>query len=152
PKPRLRHLDPPPPVAVPAHVRGFHGAASLRNARVDFAARRRPFLYAREMIVIAIFRAPHRMYERTVGRRFILKAGDDGGELFARAFGLAVGSAILEADLVFAARGIAAVQPDVNELRYRRPDRNPFKPSTAQDRGFQRELRGKTAAHLRLRR
>ncbi len=47
------------------------------------AAGARPFLDAREMVVVAVMGRPHRMHERAIGLALVLEAPGQRGELFA---------------------------------------------------------------------
>ena len=62
------------------------------------AAGGRPFLDAREMIVVAVVRRPHRMDERAIGLVVVVEPPRQRRELFQRAVGLAVRRALLEID------------------------------------------------------
>src|ERR1700720_821400 len=58
----------------------------------------RPLLHAREMVIVAIARFPHRMDQRPIGLVIVVEAPHQFGEFFQRAVGLRVGRAFLEVD------------------------------------------------------
>ena len=111
---------------------------------------RDPFLDARKMIVVAVSRAPHRMDERAVG----LGVGIETSairQFFQGAIGLAVRRAVLEsrsACIRRPARRLGASHRSISLTEA--PAAMPGKPPLAQHRGFQRELRRQSGAHLLL--
>src|SRR3989442_5642304 len=125
-------------------------AAPSLPVSLGFAAGQRPFLHPGEVVVLAVTRAPHRMNERAVGRRFVSKALRDAGEAAQRRIGLAVAGSLLEIDRALRAGRLAAFQQDVGEFTDRCRLRNPGKAALAQDCGFKRELGRKAGAHLLL--
>ena len=77
-----------------SRVDDFTGALpsrhSWRTRNIVFgAAGRRPLLHAREMIVVAIARLPHRMHQRTIRLVIVVEPPHQFGQLFQRAIGLA---------------------------------------------------------------
>src|SRR5688572_17951873 len=100
------------------------------------------------MIVVAVARLPHGVNEREIGRILLREMGGDGGELFQRSLGLAVGRAVLERDDALFARGIATAQPYVGELGDRASGGDTRESAAAQDGGFERQLRRQAGAHL----
>ncbi len=90
------------------------------------------------------------MHERAVRLVCVIEAPGERGELFQGPVGVAVGRAFLECDrLAFTGR-LAAFERHVNDLGHRSGGRKLLEPALAQDRGFERELRGKAGTHLFL--
>src|ERR1051326_687138 len=146
--------DPKPPSAAYARrakwMTAFSCAASGARNVIDDAAARRPFLDAGEMIVLAVMPRPHGMSQRTIRRLVIVEAARQAGEALQRAVSVKVGRAVLELDRFVAARRLAAFEHHIDDLGDRRVRRNFLEPAFTQNRGFERELRRKPGAHLRL--
>src|SRR6185312_8139086 len=136
---------------------GLVRATSFRHSRrtrnvVFRPAGARPFLHAREMIVVAIARLPHRMGQRSIGLVIVVETPHQFGEFFQRAVGLRIGRAFLEVDRQELAGARAALERDISQRRNRAPARQRrragVESALAQHRGFERELRREPGAHL----
>src|SRR5262245_47497144 len=126
---------------------------SWRTRNVVFRpAGARPFLHAREMVVVAVARFPHRMHQRAIGLVIVVETPHQLGEFLQRAVGLRIGRAFLEVDRHELAGARAAFERHIRQLRHRAAARYrrdaAVESALAQHRGFERELRRKPGAHL----
>src|ERR1700674_1232032 len=74
------------------------------------AARERPLLDPREVVIGAITMRPHRENERTVRRTFVIEAADQRREVRERRIGSGVGTLVFQFDDAFFAGRIAAIE------------------------------------------
>ena len=86
-------------------------------------------------------RLPHRMHERPIRFRLVLKFRRQGLELAERVVGLAVGRAVFEVDFVRLAGRFAAFQCHISDFGHRAGG-NGVEAAATQDGGLQRQLRG----------
>src|SRR5439155_11771135 len=107
-----------------------------------------PFLHPCEVVIRAVAALPHRQDQRLIWLLFVLESLSDACELLERAFGMEVRVAILEINRHAVARGIAALQRDIDQLGDRGIGRDIGKSTVAQNRGLERELRRDADAHL----
>src|SRR5207302_3617218 len=105
---------------------------------------------AREMVVGSIATLPHRQHQGFVGLLRVLEAAGELLQARKGMVGFGVGRAVLELDLAGLARRLAAFERYVDQLGNGCARGNVRKTAVAQDRGFERELRRETKAHLRL--
>src|ERR1051326_159158 len=102
------------------------------------------------MIVIPVASLPHRVAQRAEWRVAAIEAGDEAGETLERAVRRAVGGARSELERELVARRLAALALHVDERRHAGAARNIRKAAAAKNRGFERELRRQSGAHLFL--
>ena len=115
------------------------------------AAGERPFLHAREVVVVAVVRLPHRMHEREIGRRLRSRTSPPAPSASpARGRPGLSGVPSLNSMSFGLPGSVAAFQRHISNFATPSRARASLEAAAAQDGGFQRQLRREPRAHLLL--